>query len=267
MDVKQLLHATTELDSVEALRQQMQSVIQNLGFESFTFVDTGDRVSRVPFYLGTASDAWQTAYKDNDFVAVDPYIHMARRSNLPFVWGTLPKIASRGGRVAGAGRLFDAVRDFGYTDGLVIPLHFRDPLGRPASGLVSFIWTRTPREYAKMLQEHRIDLHIFAYYWTQRLIDVHAGEQRDKSPITSFRLSGDAKLTDREREVLQHSAWGKTSKDIAALLEIAESTVDQHFKTIASKLSAATRTHAVSLAISARLIDPPAIIYGEILRD
>jgi NarL family two-component system response regulator LiaR len=62
-------------------------------------------------------------------------------------------------------------------------------------------------------------------------------------------------LTDREREVLGLIVEGATNPEIAERLFISASTVKTHVSNILSKLGAATRTEAASLALQERLID------------
>jgi DNA-binding NarL/FixJ family response regulator len=56
-------------------------------------------------------------------------------------------------------------------------------------------------------------------------------------------------LTPREREVLEYVADGISNKEIASRLEISDHTVKFHIASIMSKLGAATRTEAVTIAI------------------
>lgn len=53
-------------------------------------------------------------------------------------------------------------------------------------------------------------------------------------------------LTDREREVLDHIARGRTNKDIAARLAISAHTVDNHIRSIYDKLQVDNRTAAAA---------------------
>ncbi len=61
-------------------------------------------------------------------------------------------------------------------------------------------------------------------------------------------------LTERERDVLTLLAEGRSNRDIGAALHLAESTVKNHVSNILSKLHAANRTHAVTLAREQGLI-------------
>jgi DNA-binding CsgD family transcriptional regulator len=53
-------------------------------------------------------------------------------------------------------------------------------------------------------------------------------------------------LTDREREVLEWVARGKTNADIGAILGISTRTVQKHLENVFAKLAVETRTAAVS---------------------
>ena len=65
-------------------------------------------------------------------------------------------------------------------------------------------------------------------------------------------------LTEREREVLQLVAQGRSNKEIAAALGIAATTVKTHLLKVFEKLGVQDRTRAVTLAMEQRLIPPPA---------
>lgn len=68
--------------------------------------------------------------------------------------------------------------------------------------------------------------------------------------------AGPNELTPREREILILVADGKTSNQIARLLQISEKTVDTHTAHIYEKLGIQNRIQAVKYAIRANLIDP-----------
>jgi DNA-binding response OmpR family regulator len=64
------------------------------------------------------------------------------------------------------------------------------------------------------------------------------------------------RLNDREVETLTWVARGKTSAEIAAILDLAKRTVDFHVDNARAKLKAATRTEAAIKAATGRLIEP-----------
>lgn len=62
-------------------------------------------------------------------------------------------------------------------------------------------------------------------------------------------------LSDRETEVLTWAARGKTSAEIAQIVDLAKRTVDFHADNARMKLNAATRMHAAVKAASCGLIE------------
>ena len=63
-------------------------------------------------------------------------------------------------------------------------------------------------------------------------------------------------LTDREREVLREIGVGRTNKQIARSLHIAETTVKSHVRAILDKLGVQSRTQAALQALHARIVSP-----------
>jgi len=63
-------------------------------------------------------------------------------------------------------------------------------------------------------------------------------------------------LSPREREVLRFVAAGHTTKELAAALNIAESTAEWHISNILVKLGAASRAEAVAIGLREGLLEP-----------
>ena len=88
---------------------------------------------------------------------------------------------------------------------------------------------------------------------TKLLAEFSRQTRRTSQPPTPV-----ATLTEREKEVLHHIAHGKTNKDIAAVLSIAENTVKNHLKNILEKLHLDNRVQAATYALREGLIQKPA---------
>ena len=86
---------------------------------------------------------------------------------------------------------------------------------------------------------------------------VHAGKRRIPPEIAAdiAEHAAEDSLTAREIEVLRGVAAGKSNKLIAAQLDISESTVKAHMKSILPKLDASDRTHAVMIALKRGILD------------
>jgi DNA-binding NarL/FixJ family response regulator len=86
---------------------------------------------------------------------------------------------------------------------------------------------------------------------------VHAGQKRIPPEVANelAEHATDDMLTPREIEVLRGAAQGKSNEEIAAALFISMHTVKNHIKSVLSKLGAADRTHAVTVALRRGFID------------
>ena len=85
---------------------------------------------------------------------------------------------------------------------------------------------------------------------------VHTGERFVPAAVGSrlaeaFPRHG---LSDREIEVLEHVAAGLRNKEIAYRLEVSETTVTSHLKSIFAKLEVSDRTQAVTTALRRGII-------------
>jgi DNA-binding NarL/FixJ family response regulator len=94
-----------------------------------------------------------------------------------------------------------------------------------------------------------------------RAIKAAAAGQVQLSPSVAARLLREVPaprqpepLTERETEVLHHLAQGKSNKEIAAALVIAEKTVRTHVSSILGKLGVTSRTQAVLYAVRRGLV-------------
>jgi NarL family two-component system response regulator LiaR len=94
-----------------------------------------------------------------------------------------------------------------------------------------------------------------------RSIKAAAAGQVQMSPSVAARLLREVRspenpepLTERETEVLRQLALGKSNKEIAATLVIAEKTVRTHVSNILGKLGVSSRTQAVLHAVRSGLV-------------
>lgn len=91
----------------------------------------------------------------------------------------------------------------------------------------------------------------------ERAIRAVAAGQTYLDPKVASRvvaLRGAPRLSAREREVLRHVAAGRSNKEIAGALAIAERTVKFHVTAIFNKLGAENRAQAVALAMERGLV-------------
>ena len=83
---------------------------------------------------------------------------------------------------------------------------------------------------------------------------VAAGEKVFSPEIEQSIQDTPPPLTDRQKEILQYVANGCTSANIAKLLNISPDAVNQHITLACTKLGAATRAEAISIAFHRHII-------------
>jgi LuxR family quorum sensing-dependent transcriptional regulator len=256
MKLEEAIASIETCTSLDELRHRLHLIIQDYGFSAFTFIDAGQPHLDVPYYTGTHETSWERAYLQNDFVHVDPALVRVRRTNTPFNWGSLKLPPVIGRRKPGAVKIMEAARDHGFQEGLVVPFHFRDKLGAIHSSSTVFFWKDPPSWFHKLMDRHHHELHLIMIYWIQRAIDVGGREFRGATPF--FRPPEHEEgivLTDREREVMNWAARGKTIQDTAEILNLSTETVETYIKNALRKLGAANKTHGVAKCVALGLID------------
>lgn len=68
-------------------------------------------------------------------------------------------------------------------------------------------------------------------------------------------------LTNRELQILELIALGKSAKEVAQECDIAPRTVECHLDTMRLKLQARNRTHMVAIAIASNLLSRCKIVF------
>ena len=210
-----------------------------------------------PFFLTTAEQKWVDDYKSNDFMNSDPMIPIVRRSNVPFSWSSVALPERLGRRKPAALKVMDAAYDHGFSEGLIIPFHTADRIGRIRSASCVFFWKDTVSKFKFTLLHNKLTLTIVLLYWAQRTIDLTAVEAGYRQPFSNSegQKCGRTPLTDRERDVLCWAARGKTMSETGDILGISEFTVEEYVRHSLRKLDAVTKAQAVAKAIYAGLID------------
>ncbi|WP_182872915.1 response regulator [Microbispora sp. H10670] len=90
---------------------------------------------------------------------------------------------------------------------------------------------------------------IHAVHSGQVLLAPEAVEAMLSGPAERERPEHAAALTDREREVLRHIAAGRSNREIARALVVAEKTVKTHVSNVLMKLGVQDRTQAALYAV------------------
>ncbi|SIP99147.1 DNA-binding transcriptional regulator, CsgD family [Rhizobium sp. RU35A] len=158
-----------------------------------------------------------------------PILQRLRASTLPFTYSMADIARQRGDTVS-----FDLFQRFGLTSGVYFPVH--DSSGK--RGCVSFCGDGVMFTVQQMVELMYLSVHVYQGLAEIRDIDVRVSDQ----------------LSEREIDCLNWTAAGKTSAEIADILELSEHTVNHYLNRATKKLDAVNRSQAVAKALRAGLI-------------
>jgi DNA-binding CsgD family transcriptional regulator len=181
-------------------------------------------------------DYWRDYYFERRYQEIDPVVTLTPCIDGPFLWSWLQEQPS----LKHDQRLiFEEARAAGLINGISVPLH--SAFGRVA--VLSFA-SRT----ADTVPEATLGrLNALASQFHLAFTDITRGGM-PSIPV---------QLTDREKDCLLWTAWGKSSWDIGMILNINENTVNFHLRNAMRKLDTANRTHTIAKAIRLNLIQFP----------
>lgn len=257
MTLEESLAAVEVCGTIDELKIVLQKIIESYGFASFGFVDTSRPGDEAPLFVGTHDNNFVEAYRSEGFVHADPILAVSRRVNIPFTWSSVPIKPKSGAKIRNALKIMQAAKDFGVHDGVTIPFHYNDYIGRRYSSNCALFWKDKLSGFLPTFNRCRHELHIILLYWAQKVVDFEAINQKLKagfgeSASNSYALIN---LTDRERDVLAWAGRGKTVVETAKILAISYDTVETHMRNAMHKLDAHTKTQAVVKAIYLGLIE------------
>jgi len=219
------------------------------GFDKFSFVSRRRRPDgQIAQYIATNyAPEWRARVQARHYLDIDPTLHRARRSQLPFSWSDLR--CSRA-LLPAQRQLFDEAAASGLRHGFTVPVHMAG-----GEGLVALAGDMTERDFSLALSHHRHALHLMALHFHE-LNDIACREERSAACRGAGAAENPAEVTIREAECLLWTARGKSAWETATVLGISERTVNFHVENARRKLSAQTKTQAVVQAIMQNLIRP-----------
>ncbi|MBU2807199.1 MAG: autoinducer binding domain-containing protein [Acidithiobacillus ferrooxidans] len=166
---------------------------------------------------------WQARYQAQEYQAIDPTVRHAMRSPSPVVWSD--------DLFAPARELWEEARSFGLRAGLAHTC-------RDAGGMGGMLTLARAGETVTTAEWQAKACHIL---WLVQA--VHLSMIRVIAPKLQPEIA--VQLSRREVEVLRWTGEGKTSGEIANILNITERTVNFHISKAMAKLNAVNKTAAV----------------------
>lgn len=236
-----LMECRTERKLVKALVQLGYSY----GFEqTMIAVAPGIPSSLDDFYLkGNVSAEWLALYNRKHFINIDPTISHCASRLTPLLWG--PKIFTGNKQKA----MYEEAANFGLRSGISLPFHGI----KGEKGILHLAKNETPNE-----QLNRKIMRITPELSMMRDYAFQAAMRRFKKQTPR---PFEQTLSNRELECLTWCSTGKSSWEIAQILNCAESTVNFHILNLRRKLNVSSRRQAVVKAMHLGLLhyQPPQI--------
>ena len=181
-------------------------------------------------------DAWKEHYVEQGFQTLDPTLIMASKSVGVVDWTRLQGFD-------GFQKVFRDASEFGIgSTGMTIPV--RGPYGD--RGMFSVVRACSDAEWISLRKEIVSGLQTQATLFHDRLM-------RHGRTMSEMRQPS---LSEREKEILQWIAAGKSQPDVGVILTISTRTVEVHLRSAREKLGALTTPQAVARAIGMGIIYP-----------
>ena len=219
---RQLAAARTSADVLDWVAAETAA----LGSSTITlgYIDEANTAKPLSIVCANGPADYFKHYVQERYDLCSPVVAQMRRSRDPFRWSSVryDKAANPKGHLC-----VSEAHDAGLEDGLCIPVRGSDDI---MNGWVT-IFTQSGRFDVEAIDT----LHFAGLSAHRRMREV---ARTGKAALR-------ASLTPREREVLQWVAGGKTSEEIAVILNIAPRTIEQHVSAAAYKLDATNRVQTV----------------------
>ena len=190
----------------------------------------GERLIDTALYLSCPPE-WRRRYFEKNYFPNDPAVlHLARTTD-PFTWTealACPDYTPAQRRV-----VYEA-GEFDMHGGFVVPL-----IGlRTRTAVIELAGPNT-----SLGTRERAELQMASIAANSRLRAIYKPRRHPLPP-----------LSNREREVLQWAAVGKSDWEIGEILSISEKTVNAHIENVKRKYGVTSRIHAVVKGMNARAI-------------
>lgn len=219
----------------EELLDIFEVFLTKIGVDIFSYAQlTSDAPCKLLEIRDNFPESWRRHYGEMNYAQVDPRLRISNARQGIFLWDDAAELLCLSKRER---RLFVEMEAAGIKAGLTISLQ----LGNGPLGCLNLASTGD-----QTWQRDRLSL---AYAMASQFQLAYTTLNRDAS-------FGTVALSDRQREVLQWAAAGKSRSSIGQIMGISEGTVDDHFRHIFRKLSCNDRVVAVVKAISLGLILP-----------
>jgi LuxR family quorum sensing-dependent transcriptional regulator len=217
-----LLQATTREQLVCIFEQIVESA-GGTGFAIALLPAPGDLVVR----LQRGFNGYCEHYLASHYAPICPVTRRVSRSVQSFLWNDVLVSPDDAAGLS----VIRAARDFGVTDGFLVPMHLQ-------GSQKGCVFVRIPD--GELTDHVRQWLTMLSMAFHSRLMQLQLQQDDDDD---------ESELSCREREVLRWLAEGKSAEDAADIIGISSATVMFHYRNVALRYGTLNRTHTVVEAV------------------
>lgn len=228
--------ATSE--TLDDLHENTLQYVKALGFDYFSY-SLRYNLKQAPsdFELSNYPTRWRNRYHKQGFQHTDPCILHCFQHVTPLIWTPELFIEER------AAKMRDEAKRYGINIGISFPVHSWTSGEMAAFSLASRDSEDRAMPWLKAMLSSGHQLAVHFHHVAVALLRAAPEQIEHRGPLTA-----------RELECLKHAATGKTARETAKALGVAESTVIYHFRRIAEKFNVTGRRQIVARAISLGII-------------
>ncbi len=212
------VHQSLEARCETELLGHLTKALEQQGYEQIVFAIFNEpdisAASHSFGYYEHAVEEWNRLYTESDYVRIDPVVRAVKAGAKAFTWDDLPKFFSM---TRPQQQYMSLVGELGMHQGMAVTLAG----GRAGVGLSTA--DKSDRRPGDVAMASAICTHFYQAF-------------RDLKSCTTSPAVGPESLSIKEREVLIWVAAGKTDFEIAQILDISQSTVDAHLRSVFRKL-------------------------------
>lgn len=234
------IHAIKEANTLDEAFEVVEDYGQKRGLPLYMFAQIGTHDSpsifKVNFVQTNYPDEWVNSYKENLYFYIDPVAKAMVNNTMPFFWSEHIQ------------KNQDALND----DVMTMMAHATQ------YGLVDGTGSSYLKNKGNLCTFSMAMDKPFESYDHQLLAEVYLIGASLTHVHHRFFTKYDAyePLTDREKEIINMGAVGKTDGEIAQICDISINTVRYHWKNIFEKLQSFSRVFAIVRAMNLGYIDP-----------
>lgn len=238
----QFIEDTNNATSEDEVFHLFQQQLERLGFDRVLYTLVNDHASidqkAGHGIMRNYPEDWMAHYTEKKYVDIDPVIKHAAISSAPFVWENMQDVMPF---TREQQRLINESKEARLFNGMGLGIHGAN------NEMVAMGFASSERDVD--ISKDRI-CYVRALANQFHFAYCEIKKRQKKSHRQDLNLN----LTRRELEVLTWLASGKSKYCIAAIMSIAESSVDYHTRSIFKKLQVNDRTLAIVKAIKYGLI-------------